>query len=114
MKFEGIYTPVITPHREDGSIDREAFAAQIEWLIAAGVHGLINGGSTGEYYAQTMQERLEMASLARDLTKGRVHLMIGTVAIRLEEFDHHGRACGQDRCRLDPCGIATLFGADRA
>ena len=41
-------------------------------LIAAGVHGLINGGSTGEYYAQTMQERLEMASLARDLTKGRV------------------------------------------
>ena len=58
MKFEGIYTPVITPHREDGSIDRDAFAAQIEWLIASGVHGLINGGSTGEYYAQSMQERL--------------------------------------------------------
>jgi len=25
MKFEGIYTPVITPHHDDGSIDREAF-----------------------------------------------------------------------------------------
>ena len=47
MKFDGIYTPVITPHREDGSIDRDALAAQIEYLIAAGVHGLINGGSTG-------------------------------------------------------------------
>ena len=23
MKFEGIYTPVITPHQEDGSIDRD-------------------------------------------------------------------------------------------
>ena len=54
MKFEGIYTPVITPHGEDGSIDRDALVAQIEYLISSGVHGLINGGSTGEYYAQSL------------------------------------------------------------
>ena len=99
MTFEGIYTPVITPHREDGTIDRDAFAAQIEWLIAAGVHGLINGGSTGEYYAQSMEERLEMASLARDLTKGRVHLMVGTVAIRLQDsiiMAEHAARIGAD------------------
>ena len=29
MKFEGIYTPAITPHREDGSIDRDAFVAEL-------------------------------------------------------------------------------------
>lgn len=85
MNFEGIYTPVITPHREDGSIDRDAFAAMIERLIAAGVHGLINGGSTGEYYAQSMDERVEMATLARDIIGGRVPLIVGTVAIRLED-----------------------------
>ena len=66
MKFEGIYTPVITPYAEDGSIDRDAFVAMIEHLIAAGVHGIINGGSTGEYYAQSMEERAELATLARD------------------------------------------------
>lgn len=85
MKFEGIYTPVITPHRDDGSIDRDAFAAQIEWLIAAGVHGLINGGSTGEYYAQSMEERLGLATFAKEVIGGRVPLMVGTVAIRLED-----------------------------
>lgn len=85
MRFEGIYTPLITPHRDDGSIDRDAFAAQIEWLIAAGVHGLINGGSTGEYYAQSMQERAEMATFARDVIGDRVPLMVGTVAIRQED-----------------------------
>lgn len=85
MKFEGIYTPVITPHREDGSIDRDAFAAMIEQLIGAGVHGLINGGSTGEYYAQSMEERVEMASLAKDIIGDRVPLIVGTVAIRLED-----------------------------
>ncbi|MEA5162777.1 dihydrodipicolinate synthase family protein [Cereibacter johrii] len=85
MKFEGIYTPVVTPHREDGSIDRDAFAAAIEHLIAAGVHGLINGGSTGEYYAQSMEERAEMASLAREVIGDRVPLIVGTGAIRLED-----------------------------
>ena len=85
MKFEGIYTPVITPHRADGSIDRDGFAAMIDYLIASGVHGLINGGSTGEYYAQSMDERLEMASFAHQVIGGRVPLIVGTVAIRLED-----------------------------
>lgn len=85
MKFKGIYTPVVTPYREDGSIDRDAFVEMIEYLIGEGVHGLINGGSTGEYYAQSMNERVEMATLARDIIGGRVPLIIGTGAIRLED-----------------------------
>lgn len=99
MTFDGIYTPAITPHREDGSIDRDAFVAHLEYLIAAGVQGIINGGSTGEYYAQTMQERMEMATLAREVTKGRMHLMVGTVAIRLEDSQamaEHAAKIGAD------------------
>ena len=110
MKFEGIYTPVITPHRDDGSIDRDAFAAQVEYLISAGVHGLINGGSTGEYYAQSMQERQDMASFARELTKGRVHLMIGTVAIRQEDsiaMAEHAAKIGADSILIGSPAVPT-------
>ncbi len=99
MRFEGIYTPAITPHREDGSIDRDAFVRHLEKLMAAGVHGIINGGSTGEYYAQSMEERREMASLAREVTQGRCHLMVGTVAIRLEDSQamaEHAARIGAD------------------
>ncbi|MCT9000424.1 dihydrodipicolinate synthase family protein [Chelativorans intermedius] len=85
MKFDGIYTPVITPYREDGIIDHNAFVAMIEYLIASGVHGIINGGSIGEYYAQSMDERIEMAKLAKDVIAGRVPLIVGTVAIRLAD-----------------------------
>ena len=85
MNFDGIWTPVITPHSEDGQIDRDGFAAMIEYLIGAGVHGLINGGSTGEYYAQSMDERVEMARFAKDVIGNRVPLLVGTVAIRLED-----------------------------
>jgi 4-hydroxy-tetrahydrodipicolinate synthase len=99
MKFDGIYTPVITPHRADGSVDREALAAQIEYLIASGVHGLINGGSTGEYYAQSLEERQEIASFARDVIGDRVPLIVGTVAIRLEDsvaMAEHAARIGAD------------------
>ncbi len=85
MNFEGIFTPVITPHHDDGSVDHDAFAAQIDHLINAGVHGLINGGSTGEYYAQSIEERQELASFAKDVIGDRVPLIVGTGAIRLPD-----------------------------
>ena len=99
MKFEGIYTPVITPHNADGSIDRDALAAQIEHLISSGVHGLINGGSTGEYYAQSMNERKEMAAFAKDIIGGRVPLIVGTVSVRTDDsimMAEHAAKIGAD------------------
>ncbi|NIA70376.1 dihydrodipicolinate synthase family protein [Pelagibius litoralis] len=95
MKFEGIYTPIITPHDAAGAIGRDAFAEQIEGLIAAGVHGIISGGSTGEYYAQTLEERIGLAQFARDRIKGRVQLIVGTGAIRQEDSIAVARAAGE-------------------
>jgi 4-hydroxy-tetrahydrodipicolinate synthase len=85
MKFEGIYTPVITPHRDDGAIDHDAFCAMVEYLVKAGVQGIINGGSTGEYYAQSIDERIELAKLAKQVIGKRTALIIGTGAIRLPD-----------------------------
>ena len=81
FQFEGIYTPVVTPFHDDGSVNWDALADQIEYLIGAGVHGLISGGSTGENYAQTVGERLEVAKFTRQQAKGRVPLVVGTGAM---------------------------------
>lgn len=85
MRFEGIYTPVVTPYGDDFSIDKKRFADVIEHLISAGVHGLIIAGTTGEYYAQSTEERITLMKLAKDIIKGRVPLIIGTGAIRTED-----------------------------
>lgn len=85
MKFEGIYTPVITPHKQDFEIDRDKFVMTIDMLINAGVAGLIVAGTTGEYYAQSSEERLELMKLAKEVIKGRVPLIVGTGAIRTED-----------------------------
>jgi 4-hydroxy-tetrahydrodipicolinate synthase len=99
MKFDGIYTPIITPYDADGRIDHDAFVAMIEHLVAAGVHGIISGGSTGEYYAQSIDERRELAMLARETIGGRVPLIVGTVAIRLDDsltMAEHAAKIGAD------------------
>jgi len=85
MKFEGIYTPIVTPHNSLFEIDEDKFAATIEMLIGAGVAGLIVAGTTGEYYAQTNEERVRMMKLAKALIVGRVPLIVGTGAIRTED-----------------------------
>ena len=48
MEFNGIYTPDITPHFDDFSIDEAGFARMINHLIDEGVHGIIIAGTTGE------------------------------------------------------------------
>jgi 4-hydroxy-tetrahydrodipicolinate synthase len=99
LKFEGIYTPAITPLSPDGQIDRDGFAAVLESLIEAKVHGIIVGGSTGEYYAQSSQERLDLAAYAKDVVGTRMPLIIGTGAIRTEDsvaYATHAKEIGAD------------------
>jgi 4-hydroxy-tetrahydrodipicolinate synthase len=99
MKFEGIYTPAITPLDAQGHIDKRAFADVLEHLVAAKVHGIVIGGSTGEYYAQTAQERFELAALAKDVIGSRAHLVVGTGAIRTEdsiEYAKNAKEIGAD------------------
>lgn len=45
--FKGVITALITPLR-DGNVDEAAFAKLLERQIAAGVHGVVPMGTTGE------------------------------------------------------------------
>ncbi len=99
MHFEGIYTPVVTPYNDDFSINAKAFGDAVEHLIDSGVHGIIVAGTTGEYYAQSTEERIELMGLAGKIIGNRVPLIIGTGAIRTEDsivFAEAARKIGAD------------------
>ena len=85
MKFEGIYTPIITPYRDDFSVDYERLSEVVEFLIVAGVHGIICAGTTGEYYAQSTEERFELMNFLHKQIAGRIAYIVGTGAIRTED-----------------------------
>ena len=85
FRFEGIYTPVITPYHRDFTTDWDKLGAVIDWLLEAGVHGLISGGSTGENYAQTVAERIEIARFTMERTKCRAQVIVGTGAMLTDD-----------------------------
>ena len=99
MNFEGIYTPVITPFNENGTIDWESYGKVIEWQIENGVAGIIVGGSTGEFYALSKEERIQQFEFAADRINGQVEFMAGVNDIRVDEC-------------LEISSVATSFGAN--
>ncbi len=99
MKFEGIYTPLVTPWNADFSLNRNALTETVEFLISAGVHGIIVAGTTGEYYAQSPEERIDMMSRVREIIAGRLPMIVGTGAMRTEDsvmFAEAAKAAGAD------------------
>ena len=91
MQFEGIYVPVITPFADDFSIDEKAYAEVIDRTINAGMQGIIVGGTTGEYYAMTKEERIRTMEISREVTQGRVPLITGVGALRTEDAEEYAR-----------------------
>ena len=92
MRFEGIYTPVVTPYRDDFSLNEEALGETVEMLIAAGVNGLIVAGTTGEYYAQSMDERIDLMGVMKRLIGDRAPMIVGTGATRTEDSVAYAKA----------------------
>lgn len=99
MHIEGVYTPIVTPFRDDESIDETAFAAAVEVQIASGVAGIVVGGTTGEYYAMSIDERKRQLQFAAEIVAGRAQLVAGcnTGATRdVIELARHAKQHGYD------------------
>lgn len=95
MRFEGIYTPVITPMGPQREVDEDGFARIIEHLLTQGVHGLVIGGTTGESYALTRDERLRQFTFAGEVIAGRVPWVAGVNDIRTNDVAMYAGA-GRD------------------
>lgn len=92
MRFEGIITPVGTPHRDDHSIDHGKFADVLEFLIGCRIDAALIAGTTGEYYAQSTDERIDLMARAKEIIPGRRPLIVGTGAMRAEGSIAHAEA----------------------
>ncbi|MCA9546218.1 MAG: 4-hydroxy-tetrahydrodipicolinate synthase [Myxococcales bacterium] len=75
--FRGVYTALITPFTPDGSLDVPALERLIERQVAAGVHGIVPCGTTGEAATLTDEERAVVFRAAVTAAKGRCKVMAG-------------------------------------
>ena len=105
VNFEGVIVPVVSPFRADESVDEAGFESVIERMLSAGVSGIVVGGTTGEYYAMSFEERLAQLTLGAKLVGERATLIAGctmgassaAVSLALHARDH-----GYDAVMLSP------------
>jgi 4-hydroxy-tetrahydrodipicolinate synthase len=104
--FRGVLPALITPFTDDGSaIDADALTAIVERLIAAGVAGLVPGGSTGEFTTLTNAERRELVEATIEAAAGRVPVVAGTGALSTREtveLSVHAEAAGAAAVMIVP------------
>src|SRR4029077_18016858 len=75
--FTGAMTALVTPFRA-GEVDSRALAALVEAQIAAGIHGLVPCGATGEAETHTHEEHLAVVREVVRVARGRVPVIAGT------------------------------------
>ena len=80
MRLDGILAPVVTPFDHAGEIDGDAFVANVSAHLAAGLHGIVVAGSTGEAALLDENERGRLVGLARDVVPSDRTLLAGTGA----------------------------------
>lgn len=96
--FKGSITALVTPFR-DGALDEAAFAALVERQIAAGTHGLVPCGTTGESPTLSHEEHRRIVSLCVEVARGRVPVIAGAGSNATSEaidLTRHAKAVGAD------------------
>jgi 4-hydroxy-tetrahydrodipicolinate synthase len=73
-----VLTAIVTPFREDGSIDLEAFRALCGFLLDNGSDGIVVAGTTGEAPTLTDEERFALFEAAVDTVGDRGTVVAGT------------------------------------
>ena len=70
--FAGIFQIVHTPFDQDGSIDWESLETQVDFSLAAGVHGLVVPAMASEFFSLSDRERTALVRRVCELVEGRV------------------------------------------
>ncbi|MDR5823318.1 dihydrodipicolinate synthase family protein [Caballeronia sp. LZ043] len=90
MSFEGVHTPLVTPFKADGEIDHDMLGKHAANL-AGRVTGLGVGGTTGEYYALSFDERVKTFDTVAQAVGGKTWLTAGINATTTTEVLRLGR-----------------------
>jgi len=85
MKIKGIYTPVVTPFRKNFEIDFGSLEEILKFLLKKKIHGIVVGGTTGEYFSLNFQERIQLFEFVKKIVGNKCQLIAGTTAINANE-----------------------------
>lgn len=80
VNWQGQFTALITPFDAEGDIDEPGLRRQVDFLVARGVQGIVVNGCTGEFWAQSMDERKRVVKVVVEQARGRAAILGSSTA----------------------------------
>jgi 4-hydroxy-tetrahydrodipicolinate synthase len=99
VMITGSLVAVVTPMRDDGALDLDAYRRLIEWHIAEGTNAIVAVGTTGESPTVTPEEHGELIRVAVETAKKRIPVIAGTggnSTAEAIELTRHAKKVGAD------------------
>ena len=90
-KLEGIWSPMATPLKKDGSLDSATTRILVDFLIDGGIDGLLPLGTSGEFALLSDSERREITNVVVDQANGRVPVVVGVSDTSIEKILQYSR-----------------------
>ncbi len=76
--FKGLYVALVTPFKEDGSLNEEKLRELVHFHIENGTDGLVPCGTTGENPTYTIEEHQKIIRIVCEEAKGKIQGIAGT------------------------------------
>jgi 4-hydroxy-tetrahydrodipicolinate synthase len=98
-KLKGSLVAIVTPMRDDGALDLDAFRRLIDWHVAEGTDGIVVVGTTGESPTIDFEEHRQVIDFAVKHAEKRVAVIAGTGANSTKEaieLAAHAKKAGAD------------------
>jgi 4-hydroxy-tetrahydrodipicolinate synthase len=96
-KFHGTGVALVTPFKQDGSVDYDGLRKLINHMVDGKVDYLVSLGTTGESSTLSKEEKLEVWSFTAEVNDGRLPLVAGiggndtaVVAASIKDFESNG------------------------
>ena len=96
MQLSGCGTALVTPFRQDGSIDEPALRNLVAWQVESGIDFLVPCGTTGESPALTREEHLRVVGITVEESRNslrRVPVLAGAGGYFTREVIELAREC---------------------
>lgn len=104
MTWSGVWPAITTPFDTQGAVDLPRLERHVRWLLASGCAGVVVLGSLGETATLSHEERVAIATHAREAVGQRTRLLVGVSGASTRDAVRWAREAE----RLDAGGLMVL------
>ncbi|XTZ38868.1 N-acetylneuraminate lyase [Salmonella enterica] len=105
--LRGVMAALLTPFDSQQALDKESLRRLVQFNIQQGIDGLYVGGSTGEAFVQSLEEREQVLEIVAEEAKGKITLIAHVGCVSTAESQQ--LATVANRLGFDAVSAVTPF-----